>query len=116
MIATTRGALIRDTDATDDRDTFGDEVESNAATVRGAEDFPLALTEVADRTFDQTSGTWRTVTRYVGRVPATVPVDEGDRIRDLRDGVVYAVIEFVSTPRSIAGRSSVTMNLRRTAP
>lgn len=116
MIATTRGALIRDVNPADDIDALGDEVESNAVAVTASRDFPLSLIERGQNVYDQSSGEWRTVRELIGRCPADVPVNEGDRIKDLRDGKLYIVDEFESTPRGLSGRSSVTMKLRRTSP
>lgn len=82
----------------------------------GREGFPLSLILRNERTFDQSTGEWRTIEYYAGRVPSYVDVDEGDRIKDLRDGAIYAVDEFTRTPRGLSGYSSVTLKLRRTAP
>lgn len=79
-------------------------------------DFPLSLIERETREQDPASNTWRTVRYFAGRVPADVPVDEGDRIRDNRDGKIYAVDSIRREPRSLSGRSSVSLKLRRTAP
>lgn len=113
LVATTRGALIRGTTT---KDALGDEIEDNATPLEGFADFPLSIIERDRREFDQASNQWRTVRKLTGRVSATVPVDEGDRIKDLRDGAVYALDEFKRTPRGLSGRSSVTMTLRRTTP
>lgn len=113
MIATTRAALLRGVAATD---ALGDEIEDNTATVAGFADFPISITETDSTEFDQASATWRSVTKLVARTAGNVPVDDGDRIRDLRDGAVYAVDGVERTPRGLSGRSSVTMKLRRTAP
>lgn len=78
------------------------------------EDFPLSLIKRGERIFDQASNQWRTIDYYAGRVPDYVDVIEGDRIKDLADGKVYAVDEFTSVARGIGGRSSVTLKLRRT--
>ena len=112
MIATTRGTLLVDTVTEDE---LGDEVTTAAPDVTGA-DFPLSLILASERTFDQSTGEWRTIEYYAGRVPGNIDVDEGDRIKDLRDGAIYAVDEFTRTPRGLSGYSSVTLKLRRTAP
>lgn len=112
FVATTRGALLRG----ETEDEYGDPVDANGTPVEGFEDFPLSLIEKDGHEFDQASNTWRTVRKISGRVPATVPVDEGDRIKDLRDGAIYALDEFRRTARGISGRSSVTLKLRRTTP
>lgn len=82
----------------------------------GREGFPLSLILKNERTFDQASGEWRTVEYYAGRVPSYVDVDEGDRVKDLRDGAIYTVDEFTRIARGLSGRSSVTLKMRRTAP
>lgn len=110
MIATTRAALIRDTVIPDQ---YGDD-EVTPVEVEGFEDFPISIIEEDVDEFDRSSGEWRTVRKLTGRAAGNLPVDDGDRIKDLRDGGFYAVDGFVRTPRSISGRSSVTMQLRRT--
>jgi hypothetical protein len=112
MLATTRGALMRGT-TTDD---LGDEVDDNATPVSGFDDFPMSLIERDRAEFDVATNTLRVVRELVARVPSSVPVDDGDRIKDLRDDAVYAVDGFRRTPRGISGRSSVTMTVRRTTP
>lgn len=111
IVATTRAALLRGT-TTDD---LGDEVDTTTI-VPGFEDFPVSIIEKDATEFDQASNAWRSVQKLIGRVPANVPVDEGDRIKDLRDGKIYALDNFRRTARGLSGRSSVTMNLRRTSP
>ena len=112
IVATTRAALLRGSTT----DGLGDEVDTNAAPVPGFEDFPVSIIEKDATEFDQASATWRSVQKLIGRASADVPVDEGDRLKDLRDGRIYAVDNVRRTPRSISGRSSVTMRLRRTNP
>lgn len=112
-IATTRAALIRDTIT---KDEYDDDVVT-AVEVEGYEDFPISIIERDVDEFDRASGEWRTVRKLIGRpTSGTLPVDDGDRIKDLRDGTFYAVDGFVRTPRGISGRGSVTMQLRITAP
>lgn len=112
-VATTRGALLRGVSSTD---ALGDEIEDNTATVAKWGDFPLSIIEKDSREFDEASSTWRTVKVLVGRAVGALPVDDGDRIKDLRDGAIYAVDSIRTTKRTLSGRSSVTMKLRRTAP
>ena len=112
IVATTRAALLRGSST----DGLGDEVDANTTPVAGFEDFPISIIERDGTEFDQASSTWRSVQKLIGRAAADVPVDEGDRIKDLRDGRIYAVDNARRTPRSISGRSSVTMRLRRTNP
>lgn len=111
IVATTRAALLRGSST----DGLGDEVDT-ATPVAGFEDFAVSIIEKDATEFDQASATWRSVQKLIGRAAADVPVDEGDRIKDLRDGRIYAVDNVRRTPRSISGRSSVTMKLRRTNP
>ena len=112
IVATTRAALLRGSTT----DGLGDEVDTNAAPVPGFEDFPVSIIEKDATEFDQASATWRSVQKLIGRTAADIPVDEGDRLKDLRDGRIYAVDNVRRTPRGLSGRSSVTMKLRRTNP
>lgn len=111
IVATTRAALLRGT-TTDD---LGDEVDTTTI-VPGFEDFPVSIIEKDGTEFDPASNAWRSVQKLIGRAAADVPVDEGDRLKDLRDGRIYAVDNVRRTPRGMSGRSSVTMRLRRTNP
>lgn len=112
-VATTRAALIRDVVT---QDGFGDDVVTPVI-VEGFEDFPISIIEHDVDEFDRASGEWRTVRKLIGRPTSGVlPVDDGDRIQDLRDGAYYAVDGFTRTPRGLSGRASVTMQLRRTTP
>ena len=109
IVATTRAALLRGSST----DGLGDEVDATTI-VPGFEDFPISIIERDGTEFDQASSTWRSVQKLIGRVSANVPVDEGDRIKDLRDGKIYALDNFRRTARGLSGRSSVTIRLRRT--
>lgn len=111
IVATTRAALLRGTTTNE----LGDQVDVTTP-VEGFEDFPISIIETDETQFDQASGTWRSITTLSGRVPSRIPVDEGDRIKDHRDGAIYAVDDYRRTPRGLSGRSSVTMSLRRTSP
>lgn len=113
MIATTRGVLLRGAVT---EDAQGNEIEDNSTAAEVGREFPLSIIERDRVEFDAASNQSRTVRVLVGRVPANVIADEGDRIKDLRDGAIYAVDEFRRTPRGISGRSSVTLKLRRTTP
>lgn len=113
MIATTRGALLRLVSGTDG---YGDEADDNLNADPLHKDFPLSLIERDVDEFDRASGEWRTVRKLTGRVPSNVPIDDGYRIKDLRDGAIYAVDGFTRTPRGLSGRSSISMQLRRTDP
>lgn len=112
IVATTRAALLRGTNAPD---SLGDESDATTPVV-GFEDFAFSIVEKDATEFDQASSTWRSVQRLIGRAAGDVPADEGDRIKDLRDGRIYAVDNVRRTPRGMSGRSSVTMKLRRTNP
>lgn len=109
-LATTRGALMRGstTNAT------GDEVDDTGAPVAGWDDFPVGLVEKSKAVYDPASGTRRTVRVVAARVPVALPVAEGDRLRDNRTGIIYAIVEQVVVPRSLAGQSSRTLDLKRT--
>jgi hypothetical protein len=109
IVATTRAALVRGVTTTDD---LGDEVETDEA-VPGFDDFPAAITERGRSEQDVNTGTWRTVRELVARVPADLPVLPGDRLKDLRDGHIYAIGDIERTPRGISGRSSATLTLKR---
>lgn len=106
MIATTRAALIRGTGA----DALGDEIESTDA-VTGWEDFPVSIIERETTAFDAASGEPRTVRKIKARMAGDVPVQDGDRLKDLRTGAIYAFDGFRRVRRGLAGRSSVTMSL-----
>lgn len=107
--ATTRAALLRGSTT----DALGDEIEG-VVVVAGFADFPVSIIERDSREFDPASNTWRTVRKLTGRVSTRVPVQPGDRLRDLRDSKIYAIDAIGGTPRGISGRSSVTLKLRRT--
>ncbi|UYL87140.1 head-to-tail stopper [Microbacterium phage OscarSo] len=111
MIATTRAALLRGTS----KDALGDEIPSGSP-VAGFDDFPIAITDTSGNEYDESSNAWRFVRKYTGRVSSRVPVKAGDQIRDRVTGELYAVGEIYPTRRSISGRSTVTMSLKRTAP
>lgn len=112
MRANTRGALIRGAST---QDGFGDEIETTVADPAFA-DFPFFVVERGQTVFDPGSNEWRTIRKLVGRIPATIPVDEGSRIRDNRDGTIYAVEGFTREARGLSGRSSVSLTLKRTSP
>lgn len=113
MIATTRGALIRGAVT---EDAAGDEIES-VAVLAGFEDFPLSLIEKDRREWNPATNTARTVRVYMGRVSSRIPIQTGDRIKDLRTGTIYALDgDFLRTARGLSGRSSVTLKLKITTP
>lgn len=114
MIATTRAVVLRGALT---EDALGDEVEddSDTAIVGRADGYPLALTAKPSTVLDPSTNEWRSIRKLVGRFSGNVDVIEGDRVKDLRDGAIYAVDEVEDVPRGMAGRSSVTLALRRTA-
>lgn len=109
MLATTRGAILRGMT----EDVFGEGVDSDTP-VAGLDDIPVSITEISRDVFDPAEQTLRTVRKLVGRIPANIVVQEGDRLRDNRTGEIYIIDEDERTPRSISGRASVTLALRRT--
>lgn len=111
IVATTRAALIRGT-TTDD---LGDEIDG-VTIVPGFADFPISIIEREAREYDPDSNTWRTVRKLYGRTSARIAPAPGDRVKDLRDNVVYSIGEITRTARGLSGRSSVTMGLKRTGP
>lgn len=112
-VATTRGALIRGVNT---ETPEGDEVES-VTVLAGFESFPMSLIEKDRREWDPSTNMARTVRKITGRVSTRIPIQTGDRIKDLRTGKIYELDgDFGGTPRSISGRSSVTLNLKSTTP
>lgn len=111
IVATTSAALIRGTTT----DSLGDEVDGTAV-VSGFADFPISIIEREAREYDPDSNTWRTVRKLYGRTSARITPAPGDRVKDLRDNVVYSIGEITRTARGLSGRSSVTMGLKRTGP
>lgn len=111
IVATTRAALIRGTTT----DNLGDEIDG-ATVVLGFADFPISIIEREAREYDPDSNTWRTVRKLYGRTSARITPAPGDRIKDLRDDVIYSIGEITRTARGLSGRSSVTMGLKRTGP
>lgn len=109
MLATTRGAILRGT--TDDE--FGEPVDS-VDPAPGLDDFPLSIVERSVDVFDPAEGTLRSVRKLTGRIPGNIVTQDGDRLRDNRTGDIYIIDEDERQPRSISGRASVTLILRRT--
>lgn len=121
MIATTRAALLRGSTT----DALGDEVDDlvvvgtplgDLAQGRDLANFPASIIEKSRREFDEASNAWRTVRYFAGRVPSYVPVKAGDVIRDRTTAALYIVSEVEGMARGLAGRSSVTLTMKRTAP
>ena len=115
MIATTRAVVLRGAVA---ENALGDEVEDNsdAAIVGRTEGYPFSLIRTDSNVFDPSTNEWRTVEKLVGRFNPDFTIDDGDRVKDLRDGSIYTIDDFEIIPRGLSGRSSVTLKLRRTAP
>lgn len=76
-------------------------------------DFALSIEEKTTREQDEASGTWRTVRYFAARIPSNIDIQYGDRIRDRRTGLFYSIDSIRSVPRSLAGRASTTLKLRR---
>lgn len=113
MIATTRAALIRGAST---EDAAGDEIESTDILV-GFESFPASIIEKERREWDPSTNVARTVRKITGRVSARIPIQTGDRIKDLTTGKIYELDgDFTPVARSISGRSSVTLKLKSTTP
>lgn len=110
MLATTRAAVLRGTTT----DVFGQTVDDDTATVPGLTDFPAAIVERSVDIFDPADGTLRSVRKLTGRIPGNIVLQDGDRLKDLRTGIIYIIDEDERQPRSISGRASVTLSLRRT--
>ena len=109
MLATTRGAILRGTT----EDEFGEPID-NTEPAPGLDDLPVSIVERSVDVFDPADGTFRSVRKLTGRIPGGIVVEDGDRLRDNRTGEIYIIDEDERQPRSISGRSSVTLILRRT--
>lgn len=109
MIATTRGAILRG----QTEDVFGELVDADTPAA-GLGDIPVAITEASRSVFDPAEGSFRTVRELIGRIPGNIVVQDGDRLRDNRTGEIFIIDEDERTRRSISGRASVTLALRRT--
>ena len=109
VIATTTAAIYRGTT----ENGLGDTVDDNATPVVGLEAFPLSLIEKSKRVQDPASGIWRTVRYSAGRPlnPSLVILD-GDRLKDLFTGELYAIDEITYTPRTLAGGAALLLDLR----
>lgn len=113
IVATTRAALIRGA-STDNG--YGDPVPSSEV-VPGFESFPASIIEKERREWDPSTNMARTVRKITGRVSARVPIQTGDRIKDLTTGKVYSLDgDYTYARRGLSGRSSVTLTLKTTTP
>lgn len=111
VIASTRAAIYRGTTP----NGLGDDVDNNTTPVVGLESFPVSIIEKSRRVQDPASGLWRTVRYSAGRPldPSLVILD-GDRLKDLTTGDIYAIDEITRTPRTIAGGAGLLLDLRNT--
>ncbi len=120
FLATTRIAVLRGTTES----LLGDEVDDNtdAAVVDGLSSVPASLTQRSKSVWDPASQTRRTVrvitvqVLTAARHPETgarvpVVVLDGDRIKDLTTGNVYALRESTGVARNLAGQTSLTLDL-----
>jgi hypothetical protein len=110
MQATTRGAILRGT--TPDPE-WGEPTDTDTP-APGLADIPVSIIERSRTVYDPADATLRTVRELVGRIPGNVLVLEGDRLRDNITGEIFIIDEDERTRRSISGRASVTLALRRT--
>lgn len=106
--ATTRASLLRGSST----DEYGDEVDVNDPVV-GWTTFPASLIEGSRNVQDPSSGTWSVVAITTARVPVKLPVQDGDRLRDLRSGITYAIDDFSAVPHGVAGYATRKMTLRQ---
>lgn len=108
-LATTRVAVLRGKTT----NSLGDPVDdmTDGAIVAGYESLPASLIETSKDVFDPATGTRRTVRVVTARLRPTVATVEGDRIKDLGTGIIYAIGEKVAVARSLSGMSSLTLDL-----
>jgi hypothetical protein len=109
VLATTRVAILRGST----EDEFGEPIDSDTP-APGLADIPASITETSVDVLDPAEGTYRSIRKLVGRLPGNVAVQPGDRLRDNRTGEVFIIDEDERQRRSISGRASVTLALRRT--
>lgn len=119
-LATTRVAVERGVVI----DTFGDELDAWDTANVDPSQRPVVLSpekgiaaSLIERTrtvLDPSSGEPRTITTWTCRMPAVVDVKDGDRIRDLATGRIYAVDGAVAASRTIHGARALRFELKRT--
>lgn len=129
LLANTRVAILRTPGegGNDQTDALGDPLIDNSedAIVDGLGDVPAGLIERQRSVWDPSTMTRRTVRVVTCRLPvsvghpttgAIVPMTllDGDRIRDNNTGRVYALAEQTTVPHSLAGMSSLTLDLKDT--
>jgi hypothetical protein len=107
-LATTRAALLRGSHT----DRYGDEVDDDTPVEQWG-NFAASVIQKSRNVQDADTGTWRSVAYLVARVPFTLPVQDGDRFRDNRTGIVYAIDDGTVVPRGLAGTSSRSLELRQ---
>jgi len=106
--ATTRASVYRATTES----ALGDNVNDNTTPVSGLGDLRASLIEKSRSVMDPASGERRTVRFCIGRLDFGTDVRKGDRIKDNRGGQLYAIDEITPTARTIAGGSSLVLDLR----
>jgi hypothetical protein len=104
--ATTTVSVLRGTAV----DEYGDELDTDTVAASGIR---ASIIERSVRDIDPSSGDARTLRRVTGRVASDVDIRDGDRIRDDRTGVVYAVGTRTS-PAAFSNVSSMQLDLDRT--
>lgn len=123
FLATTRIAVLRA--AEPGTSPLGDETYGEQEPVTGLGDLPASIIERTRTAWDQASGTPRRVrvvvcrTLPAGTDPATgervnFEPAEDDRILDKRTGRIYAIDIATVVARSLAGMTSLTLELRDT--
>lgn len=75
---------------------------------------PASLIQKDRRDFNPETGEVRTVRMIRGRCALLFDFAAGDRVRDRRTGVVYALDGFTVAPRTLAGAAAVRFDLRGT--
>lgn len=124
FLATTRIAVLRGTGES----PLGDEVDDNsdARIVPALASIPASIIERPKGVWDAATSTRRTVRVITCRIPThvahpatgvrtPVALEDDDRIKDLGTGRIYSLTESTHTPRSLAGMSSLTLDLKDTA-
>jgi len=112
FLATTKVALLRGTML-----DHGDEVDDNRipdalVTLPGNKTAtPASLIQKSKNVQDPSSGTWRKVSYMRCQLSPTTPVQDGDRIIDLRTFIIYSITDSTAVPRSLAGQASLTLDL-----
>lgn len=122
-VPTTVIDVFRDADATapagsEDRDVFGDEVETPRQTDLDPDDdpyldgVPASIIEQTRRVPDVTSGDLRTVRFVVGRASHGLDIRRGDIVLDRSDGARYRV-DAVASPQNPAMPLDLRFDLTR---